>query len=213
MGLFDQFNNQSNEKAERAAEHRQVNYAKEQQAFATSIDPGDDNTYMVSQEKKSDLIRWQQELEPEMRDLINSFLSLRLDGDNRLVAIKDVTGTPIPPLCNELFIYQVVVPKLKPFLSRNLINSKLSEKAILRIMRATADDLVASMGDHYEMYGIKDNADRTNILRDMKNVIESSMWRAYKGFTKTTDSSMIKRVENERYDTEQKSEKKGIFGV
>ena len=200
-------------KAELEAEQRQMNFTREQNTTASAINPDDDRTYLDEQDRKSDLIRWQQELDSYMFALILSFLSLHFEED-RISPILDEQGKPIPPLCNKLFIHQVVEPKLRPFLSKNLINSNLDEKQILMTQLATANDIADMMSDNYDKYGI-DFVNFDGILRDMKNVIKASIYRSYKGFTKKTDNAITKRIESDVYgqQPEQKKGIKALFGA
>jgi len=210
--MFEQFlPNRSGEarqeKKEREAENRQMDFSREQMFAGSATQPEDDNTYTLEQERRSDLIRWQQELEPEMLGTVLSFLSLRKNDKGKVVPIMLGKKTKVNPMCNKLFIYQVVIPKLKPFISKNLINSNLSEKEILLMQRTTADDIANMMSDNWDKYGI-DFVNFDGIFRDLKNVIKASIWRSYKGWTKKVDSSMIKRIEQESYGREETTKKK-----
>lgn len=199
-------------KAAERAEQRQMDFAREQTVMQGATHPDDDRVYMDIQEKRSDLIRWQQELDDDMFKMILSFRSLHVLPDGKLAPITDENGNIIPPLCNWTFIHQVVEPKLRPFLSKNLINSHLDTRQILDMQKMTADDIVDMMSDNHDLYGIEfTNFD--GILRDIKNVMRASSWRAYKGWTKKIDSSMIKRMEHEEYGREEANPKKkfGIF--
>jgi hypothetical protein len=212
MGLFDSFNLGNNEEEINiAAEKRQVEYAKDQQTHAAATNPNDDATYMEIQERRSDLIRWQQELEPEMFRLILSFLSVSEDEDGKIVPILDEEGKRIPALCNKRFIYQLVIPKLRPFISKNLINSNLDKREILTMQEHTANDMANMMADNHDNYGIN-FVNYDGVLRDLKNVIKACAWRSFKGWTKKTDSSMIKRIESEEYGKEEAKKKYGLFG-
>lgn len=205
--MFEEFlNNNKEQNTNIAAEKRQVGYSEDQTIMAGAVDPGDDQTYINIQEKKSDLIRWQQELEPDMFELLMSFQSLTKDDNGDNIKILDEQGNPIPPLCNRLFIYQVVVPKLRPFISKNLINSNFDTNGILQMQKNTADDITDMMADNWDKYGI-DFVNFNGIIRDIKNVIGASVWRAFKGWTKKTDSSMIKRIESEKFGNEKEAEK------
>lgn len=194
------------------SEQRQMDFSREQTILNSSTHPEDDRTLLDYQENKSDLVRWQQELEPDMFELILSFQSLRRDQDDKLIPIKDEFGKPIPPLCNSLFIYQVVIPKLRPFMSKNLINSNFDERQINETQKNTADDIADMMADNWEKYGI-DFVNFDGIIRDLKNVIKASCWRAFKGFTKKQDSGMTKRIESDMFGMQQKKESKGFAGM
>lgn len=150
-----------------------------------------DYAEIVAQEAKSDLIRWQQEMEAELFDLCLSFLALQKSGD----AIIKIKGAK--PLCNMLFVHQVVVPSLKPFMSKNLINSKYETQRILKKLLFTSNDIASRMteawqGEHNE-YAIN-FSDHNMILRSMKNYMEDACNRAVGGWTKKTDSEHSKVI-------------------
>lgn len=201
------------ERAIEKSEKRQMDFAREQTMMNAGTHPEDDKVYLETQEKRSDLIRWQQEMEEDMFKLILNFRGLKIDEHGEITRILDEKGKPIPPLCNWRFIHQVVEPKLRPFLSKNLINSRLDTYNILEMQRTTADDIVDMMADNWDVYGI-DFVNFDGILRDIKNVMKASAWRAYQGWTKKVDSSMIKRLEHEMYGEAEANKKRkfGIFG-
>lgn len=208
LGLEDQ--NQKESNVENKLLDKQLKANKDSETAALAADANTDQTYNDFQEKRADLIRWQQELDEDLFELMLSLLSLKADAEGKITPIRDLNGKPIPPLCNNIFIHQVVMPILKPFASKNLINSNYDTKRILDKLRNTSDDITDLMSDNYDQYGI-DFVNFNGILRDMKNFMEDSCWRSLKGWTKKTDSSMIKRIEQERFGEEEQASKKGLF--
>jgi len=193
--MFEQFFKRNEQKSELAAEKRNMEFTKEQNVMNSTLQPADDQTYIKTQGDKSDLIRWQQQLDEELFDQILTFMSVRKTEDGKIEQIIDEKGNPLPSMCNQLFIYQVVIPKCKPFMNKNLINSQLDERTILQMQKDTHNDIADMMADNWDKYGI-DPVNYDGVIRDMKNLISASIWRAHKGWTKKTDSSMIKRVES-----------------
>lgn len=204
----------TNTKAEMAAEKRQMDFAREQSITSAATNPDDDQTYIQTQQLKSDLIRWQQELDPELMSLVLTFRGLRKLTNKKIIPILDENDEPIASLCNSLFIHQIVIPKMKPFASKNLINSNYDEKRTLLKLQYTADDIVDVMSDNWDKYGIK-FVNFDTILRDIKNFMEDCQWRALKGWTKKTDNAMTKRIESEVYGEQQPNKKgfKSLFGA
>ena len=169
----------------------------------------DDQTALNMQEDRSDLLKWQQDLDPELQKLIHT-----LKGE---IIIND-TWTPrtfwkggklirATPMCNDRFIQEVIVPQCSPFIDRNIINTYFEEIEILSNLKNTCDDIADAMCDHYDEYGIEfTNYDI--IMRNIKNVIKPGAYRALKGWTKKIDSTIIRRVEQSN-ESENK-EKKGF---
>lgn len=191
--MFESFFQGDKEEQQINTEKRSVNYEQQQSVLSSALHPSDDQNYDALQERRSDLIRWQQELDGDVFSLINTFLGQRITEDGTILTIS---GTE--PMCNSLFIHQVVEPKLRPFISKNLINSNLDTTQILLMQQTTSNDIADMMADNWDKYGIK-FVNYDGILRDIKNVMKASAWRAWKGWTKKTDSSMIKRIEQESF--------------
>ena len=188
MGILNMFNPGAGEqKQQMEAEKRHMSFQREQNTIA--ITAPEEQTELMHQEGKSDLLRWQQDLDDEMLELV-----ARLRGmakvNNEFKIVEGVT-----PLCNDKFITDVVIPQCKPFLSRNLINSTFTEESILRDLKNTSNDITANMADGFDIYGINfQNYDI--ILRAMKNVIKAGAYRALNGFTKNKDSQIHKILES-----------------
>jgi len=203
MGMMEMFGvgNQEN-KEEIAAEKRMMGFQREQNTM--TVNAPEEQTEIMNQEGKSDLLKWQQDLDEELMELI-----YRLKGFAKI----DGEFKPIPghrPLCNEKFIINVVIPQCKPFLSRNLINSTFTEERILLDLKHTANDIMANMADGYDLYNINfQNYDI--ILRLIKNVIKAGAFRALNGFTKKTDSTIFKKLESS-FDNANTQQQKGLFG-
>lgn len=179
----------------------------------------DDNTYFEHQQQRTDLIRWQQELDDELEKLKHRLKSEVFKGDEWVpltfkewdVEKQTSVIKSIPPLANDLFI-EYLEAQIIPFLSRSLTNSNLDEKRILNLLKNTCDDIVDNMADHYDLYGIQfGNFDI--ILRMVKNVIIPAAFKSLGGWTKKIDSSMIKRVEAFQEHQQAQEQKKGILGV
>jgi len=156
----------------------------------------DDQTALMMQQERTDLLKWQQDLDPELQKLIHNLRNEVLINDIwvRRSYTKDGKIHYVRPICNEKFIQEIIIPQCSPFLDRNIINTWYEEKDILDTLRNTCDDLVDTMADHYDEYGI-DFTDYDNVLRNIKNVIRPGIYRCLKGFTKKIDSTIIRRVE------------------
>ncbi len=202
----------SEEKKALDSEKRQMNYGREQTVMGGAVHPSDDQTYIGMQDTKSDLLKWQQDLGDELIDLVHTIRNEYQDVSGNWTIKKDALGVmDLEPLANDVFIYEVLIPQCKPFLSRNLINSNFDEKRILQDLKNTMNDITGAVADGHDRYGIKfTNYDL--VLRLIKNTIKSGAFRALNGWTKKTDSTMIKRIESQQ-EINQQDDKRKLFGL
>ena len=208
MGLFDGFIPNKEDKKMKDAEKRQQDNALEASTYEAANDVNSE--MMLQQEAKMDLLRWQQDMTEDEKSLYIHLLDL-----------IEVEGKLIPrpngkPLCNDRFISEVVRPIIRPFLSKNMINTTYDREGVRRMLRNTFDTLTDTLADGYndnieEGYGIEfRNYDI--IDRELKNFCESAANRSLGGFTKKHDSSIIKVVEGRTHIDRQEENKRGIFG-
>jgi hypothetical protein len=177
------------QQADIAAEARQVGYAHQQQVTSMGANPDEERTYYNTQEARSDLLHWQQELDDELDKLCFFLLGLERDGKTK-EGVRQVSE----PLCNTKFVNDVVRPQCVPYLSRSMINSRLDELTILNDLRNTCNEIAEAMADNHDKYGIRfENYDI--VVRAIKNTIKPAAYRALQGWTKKTDSTVIKRFE------------------
>ncbi len=178
----------------------------------------DDHVALEMQQERTDLLKWQQDLDDELQGLIHTLKSEMLDPESMAWVAKKrfvwKDGKPleviVPPLCNDQFIHDVVIPQCKPFLSRNQINTNLTERTILMTLRFTFDDIADAMVDNNAKYGIE-FTDFDLIMRLLKNVCRPGIYRSINGWNKKTDSTIFKSVET-RSDM-QNAEKKKLLGM
>ena len=209
-----------NNEDKKADENRinEQNFIRERDTFKESS--VDDQFYLAEKKDRSDLIRWQQDLEDEVEKLKHLLRSEYFFNNkwnkNKIKTynkeLKTYVIVDCPPLANDLFI-SYLETQIVPFLSRSLTNSNLDEKRILSILKNTCDDLADSMSDNYDKYGI-DFENYDLIMRMVKNVIIPAAYKSCKGWTKNTDSTMIKRIEaiNEQSNM-LNNQKRGLFKV
>lgn len=164
-----------------------------------------DNTLLPEIESKSDLIKWQQELDDELQNLVFTVLGFTIE-DKILVKTDN-------SLCNKLFVQQVIIPQCRPYMSRNLINSNFTEERILLDLKCTCNDISDAMVDGFDKYCIK-FTDYDLIMRMIKNTIKAGAFRALNGWTKRTDSTVIRRLESQTESVGGDQNKKilGLFG-
>ena len=206
--VFEQFFNPGRKQQDREDElmQKQLDHDKEQNVSNAGLQ--EDNTELMQSAMKSDLIRWQQEMNPDLMDLIMHLRGVVQTEDGKLVKLPDKK-----PLCNELFINDVVIPQCKPFLNKNFINTNFTEDQINMTLRHTWWEIKDNMADGFDKYDIE-FANYDIVLRLIKNLQKAAAFRALKGWTKKEDSRIIKRVEGSwesAGDNGQK--KKGLLGI
>lgn len=179
----------SEEKREENLRDEDFNRQKELELQRSSA--MDDNSYFHMQEGKSDLIRWQQELDGEIFKMVMHLKGYAEEGGEWVETNK--------PLCNDKFIYGVIIPLTMPFMSKNMINSRFDIERIYKTMEETSNDFADAIADGWDKYDI-DFTDYDVIVRMFKTGIMASIQRAQSGWTKKVDSSMIKMslIQNER---------------
>jgi len=194
-----------NDDPELSMAKQQLKLQEEQHAMASG-DNIDESVFMANQEKKEDLLRWQQSILDELEELKWMLRGYRFDEDKGWYKRDED-----PALMNESGIRMVDL-SCRPLLSRNLINSNLEESMILGMLRRTADSITLNIA----YYGISDyKMDFGNyslVTRLIKNTIIPTPFRALGGWNKRQDNLMSKRVEAFQ-DTNAGNNKKSIFGV
>ena len=200
--MFDNLFGNKQIKMQEESEKRQINASKEISSFNAGAQEG--QTEIYNSEGKSDLIKWQQDLNDELMDLAYELTGwIKKEG----VWVR----TDKQPLCNDRFMNDVVMPQCKPYISRIYINSNLQEERILNMLRNTSDEIADNMADGYDIYGI-DFINFDLVLRLIKNTITSSAFRALNGWTKRLDSTIMKRIESS-IENSKEQQKKGLFGI
>ena len=194
----------SKEQAEQQREHED----KIESFKATSQD---DQTALNMQSERTDLLKWQQDLDPELQKLINT-LKGHVFVNNSWVPRtywKDGKLVRARAMCNDRFIQEVVIPQCTPYMDRNIINTWYTEKQILDGLKNTMWDIKDAMADNYDCYDIEfTNYDL--VLRNVISIIKPGAFRALEGWTTKINATMIKRIEQ---SSDQEKEKKGLFDV
>lgn len=207
MGIISNLlpgSNSSELNAARDSENRQMSLSKEQGLQHTA---NTDQTLLQEQEMRTDLIKWQQDLDDELIILIYTLKGYEETADGWNINPENKSA-----LCNDLFINEVIKPQIKPFMSRNIINSNFSEKIILSDLKHTCNDIADAMADGYDKYSIHfTNFDL--VMRLIKNTIKAGIYRALNGWTKRLDATSIRRLETHSDGLMDKPKKMfGIFG-
>ena len=210
MGLFNK------PTSEEELMNKQYKFDREQKIISSS--PNEEQVMLDYRESKSDLFRWQQDLQDEVEFLKNKLRGKIIDPETnqwvyKVLVYKDEEGNSYqertPPLANEDFI-DLIELQLQPFLSRNLINTNFDEKRILTMLCNTMDDIADIMADGWDRFEIN-FINYDVISRLIKNVITPTPFRALRGWTKNTDNKLSKRVETHAEMPYMNKQKGGFF--
>jgi len=200
--MFESFFPQNEAVREDKRFNKEIQFQREQGALA--VGASGEQTEILERENKSDLIKWQQELDDEQLKLAMQLKGFVMTDDGWIKPEDKM------PLCNNTFINDVVIPQTTPFMSRNLINSNLTEDRILIGLESTANEIADNMVDGYDIYGI-DFKNYDLIMRLIKNTIVAGAFRSVNGWTMKTNATIFKRIES-AHENPQQQQKKGLFG-
>jgi len=200
-----------------AAEKRHQKFTKEGQLFEAAMQ--DDQEFYSQQQQRSDLVRWQQDLEEEIDQMSHDFKNeILIEGkwkrQNFLVGY-DQEGNSIyhelPPVMNDLGISRIK-SYLRPLLSRNLINSNYSEERIYTNLRNIIQTIILHLRDNYYIYEIR-KQDLSWIVRQIKSFAEPTMWRCWNNGERKYLTTIHKHIEahNESSNQQQQQGNKSFF--
>jgi len=206
--LFESWIQNKETKAAIESEKRQIALAREQASMQAT---NNDAVFAQEQNNKSDLIRWQQELDNSL-----VILKHRLRCETKDPNTGSWGSMPnVPPLLSELGI-AMVETELSPFLgeeAKNLINSNLTELMILETLKNTSDTIVCNLADNYDTFVLDATPSKmSHIMRIIKNAMLPTPFRAQDGWTKKQDNMGIKRIET-FVDNESNNQRKKWMGV
>lgn len=218
--MFDFLKSDKEEKQALEAEKREKEFIKDRDTFAAANAASSDAAYMETQDRKSDLLRWQQEFQIEINELYHELLGQELT-QNGYVQKKykewdEKKGVyvekPVSPLCTAQFAEKLIRISVKPWQNKSAVNSNLDEKTIIKMLRNTHNDIVGAICDGWGLHGIQTIDDANAICRMIKNITDPAAYRALNGWTKKTDSSMIKRIESQQELAQTQNQKSGLLG-
>ena len=183
------------------AEKRAMDFQREQNTIQTAS--REDTTELMNQQGRPDLIKWQQDLRQELIELKLKLLGYELTNDGWVKRHK--------PLCNELFVNQIIDPLFSSFMSRGFINTNLDERQLLMRLKKTCNNFAKTLISKSEKYEIEFE-DFDDLDSQVKNILVPAAFRALKGWTKKTDSTIFKRLETSQENSKDEEKKSGMFG-
>ena len=170
----------------------------------------DDAVFINEQNQKSDLIRWQQELDNSLE-----ILKHRLRNETRNKEGYWFSQEGVDALLTTEGI-AMVESTLSPFLgeeAKNLINSNLTEEMILQTLKNTSDTIVCNLADNYDTFVIIATPSKmSHIMRIIKNAMLPTPFRAQDGWTLKENNKGTKRVETYVDAPQQNKKMWGLMG-
>jgi len=161
------------------------------------------------QEQKDNLTKWQQNLEPELQQIMHDLkkeIMVGVDDEGKEIW-EPIGGKPI---CTNEFVHRFLT-KARPFMTKNLMMSNYSEERILQIIRFALIDLYMDIGYNRTKYKV-DKGDMDHIIQVFKSYITPTLFRPMqqgerKHISTTSKESLIRTIA----ETEQKPKKMGFF--
>ena len=199
--MFENLIQNNERKEQEKAEQRAMSFQRERDSFQTNA--AEDHTEIMNQQGKSDLIKWQQDLKDEIISLKWKLLGYDLTDDGW---IKKYNA-----MCNETFINQIIDPTFSAYTSRGFINTNLDERQLLMRLKKTCNNLAKCLITKYDEYDI-DFKHFDDIDSEVKNILVPAAFRALKGWTKKTDSTIFKRIESSNDGGDINEKKANVFG-
>lgn len=181
------------------------NFSHNENLFNNAAHPqsADEQFHLEQQDRRSDLIQWQQDLGPEILSFVHKIRREQKVGD------AWITPEGMRPLANEMFIFDTV-GLIELSTSKNLINSNYSEGRVLTALKFTLYDFRVMMMNrqYYEL----DKQNMHLIVRLFKNAIEPTYWRCLNNGERKYASEISKRMEVHT-DSPNQQPKKGLWGM
>jgi hypothetical protein len=218
---FDMFNNDARE-SERVFRQQQDGQ-KEISMLDSATHPQTELIQLQQQKEREDLVRWQQDLGGELKqlerdlrrevfdELINKWVPMKIFTGYR----KDINNKPKPvfedaaQVCNDFGI-MMIKTNLRPLMGKNIMMSNLSEERILQILKSTLKTIIRNICIKHDFYEV-DFHDISYIRQTIQNAALPAPFRALSNGERKYLTSTTRSIEQtmNRPATEQK----GIMGL
>ena len=213
LGIGQEENNAA--KVEEKLIDKQLGADHTKTVIANATDANSDLTYIEQRKATEDLVKWQQDLEPELiqfqHDLRNEYFD---DTQNKWLPKRGMHKGKIrdmPPLCNE-FCVQKLTSDIRPLLSKNVIMSNFQEERILKILKRTVDVCIIDLGLYRTEYEIEYNH-ISSINSMIKNLVTPASFRALNNGERNHLNTVNRRIESVTGNTDEpKKRMLGLFG-
>lgn len=164
------------------------------------------------------LTRWQQDLAPELQQMIFDLRMLAVierdanGAPTKVEQVSDEHGKPLKPIANNLFIWKIITI-CKPHLSKNLMMCNLSEERIQRETRSLYYTLIEDLAFNYARYDLQ-KADMSYVIRLFKSTVLWTFFRAYRDGERVHQRAIYKftDVRGQHTDVNKKNDSTNMFG-
>ena len=147
----------------------------------------DDTAFIHDREAKSDLTRWQQDLNDEL-DQLQHDLRREYKVNGKWVQIP---GTH--PMLNNNGVF-TIINLVKVYLNRNVMMSNLSSEIINRTMIGLIRDLVKVLGANFDVFEISFH-DMSITKRIVSDRVEATLYRCFNNGERAYLNTVNKRAE------------------
>ncbi len=160
---------------------------------------------------KSELIRWQQDMSSELKDMVMQLKNFHLDPiDGLYKPILDDDGNALDPLCNDLFI-QKLISLLNPTTSKNVMMSKFTEDFIRNKLITLSNTVTLLLAHYGQQYMIK-IGDYTLIVNIFQSTADPTFYRALGANEKKYIGSSYRHLTTEQ-DNKKQEKKPSWFNA
>lgn len=182
-------------------------FTREQSMMAGTLPDNaeDERVWLETGKERADLIKWQQNLEPELRAFVYDIKGYIKIGESDW---QESQSEKITPLANDRFVKKAMAIA-RPLLSKNLIMSNYTEDRILRNLTRVTRTLRIDLLQNRVTYEIK----KTNmeyIVGLFKEVVEAAYFRSLNNGERRHLSTIGKRIE---LFSDKPIPKKSLFGT
>jgi len=178
----------------------------------------DERQFIEMQEGRSDLLRWQQDMNNEVEGFIHELrrevnkegiwqrktVFKEYDADDNEVWVE------MPPIMNEMGIDKIRT-LLNGITSRNLFNSNYTDDRVFANLRRIISNLIYDIRDNYKTYNLRFE-DFTWLVDKVKTIAEASFWRSWNNGERKYQTTIYKSIEARNEHHAQQEKKKTIFG-
>lgn len=156
-------------------EKTRLRMTDEQQLRQLASEPVQYGEIPIDSAAKADLVRWQQNLNPELKRMAMRLKMYQQNEEGRWVPFL-INGKVARPLCSDECI-QELVAILEPYVSRNLMMSKLSEDFIRHKLRNLSTNVFLLTLHNRKRFHIR-ISDLASILDIFQGSAEPTFYRA-----------------------------------
>lgn len=168
-------------------------------ALTNATHPQNEYVQMERQKEREDLVRWQEDLEPEIKQLIYDLRQWEFNEEkNGYGPVKNANL-----LCNEKCI-RMIRAAVRPLMGKNIMLANLTEERILQILRSTIKTIARNICILHDQYQISFH-NISHIRQTVQNAILPGPYRAMNNGERNYLTTISKRIEQLMEQQKQKS--------